>query len=46
MSDFLIFLCGYTGVDVPVVGGHAGVTILPLFSQVIAHVQALNYIGK
>jgi malate/lactate dehydrogenase len=24
------------GVDVPVVGGHAGVTILPLFSQVIS----------
>ena len=25
-----------TEVDVPVVGGHAGVTILPLFSQVSA----------
>ena len=25
-----------TEVDVPVVGGHAGVTILPLFSQVCA----------
>lgn len=24
-------------VDVPVVGGHAGVTILPLFSQVCAN---------
>jgi len=27
---------GYAGIDVPVVGGHAGVTILPLFSQVIS----------
>lgn len=26
----------YTDVNVPVVGGHAGITILPLFSQVIA----------
>lgn len=26
-------------VDVPVVGGHAGVTILPLFSQATPHVQ-------
>ena len=26
-------------VDVPVVGGHAGITILPLFSQAIPNVQ-------
>jgi len=28
-----------SGVDVPVVGGHAGVTILPLFSQASPHVE-------
>jgi hypothetical protein len=29
------FLCSFSGVNVPVVGGHAGITILPLFSQVL-----------
>jgi len=28
-----------TGVDVPVVGGHAGITILPLFSQATPYVE-------
>jgi malate dehydrogenase len=32
-------------VDVPVVGGHAGVTILPLFSQVRAACKPL-YAGR
>ena len=34
-------------VNVPVVGGHAGVTILPLLSQVIIFqlLQILNHIG-
>lgn len=29
-------------VDVPVVGGHAGITILPLLSQVGLHQHALH----
>ena len=28
-----------TGLDVPVVGGHAGITILPLFSQANPYVE-------
>jgi malate dehydrogenase len=31
-----------TGVDVPVVGGHAGITILPLFSQATPSTNALG----
>lgn len=34
-SQSLNFLSNPPGVNVPVVGGHAGVTILPLFSQVL-----------
>jgi malate dehydrogenase len=30
-------------VDVPVVGGHAGITILPLFSQVGQQCQAVAW---
>jgi len=30
-------LLWFTEVNVPVVGGHAGITILPLFSQVFIH---------
>jgi hypothetical protein len=30
------------GVDLPVVGGHAGITILPLFSQVKYHLSTLH----
>lgn len=33
----------FAGVNVPVVGGHAGVTILPLFSQVIFAALSKNY---
>ena len=37
--SLLIGVVLLAGVNVPVVGGHAGITILPLFSQVLSFVM-------
>lgn len=42
MMDSLL-VCAAAEVDVPVVGGHAGITILPLFSQVLVLKGNLGY---
>ena len=39
LSDFSNILVVSAEVNVPMIGGHAGVTILPLFSQVPSHAQ-------
>ena len=42
-SDVQIRMLAYAEVNVPVVGGHAGITILPLFSQVTYRLFSFLY---
>ena len=46
LSDFSNILVVSAEVNVPVIGGHAGVTILPLFSQVTSLTQTSYFLPR